>query len=330
LTDDASQQAVVALNAVVTKDAGVQAVAVDVTNRRLVVVLEPGQGLAPASDAAINSAKRFVPIEIVNGRVSKEDLLVAKRSLEEAAEKTPTARAAGLGIGMDWLAGKVVVNGGAESAQAVLDASGVPKDLVSVESTTAFRRVNRTVDYSPHHGGADIRIYSAPFGSCLWRCTSGFTVVNGYGVRSTTTAGHCGQYPNFAASVGGPVEGWLYRAGSYPAVDIAAVYVSSESYANRIYTDPGAPTVRTVTASKIPNWAETGCVSGAVTLAICGAILFDVDYTHCDLDGCTYHLDRWRREDGATICQPGDSGAPLYQRTGGSNATIVGSLVACS
>lgn len=63
-----------------------------------------------------------------------------------------------------------------------------------------------------------------------------------------------------------------------------------------------------------------------VTFAICGLEVMNMDATFCPPDGCTPNLMTTRR-DNDVIVRDGDSGGPVYNRFGSSDAAIRGMII---
>lgn len=167
----------------------------------------------------------------------------------------------------------------------------------------------------------------------LGNCTTGFTIAKGtrnYG----SAAGHCVSGLNKTLST---------TSGSYgssvlrydPDPDFALF--SGASYGAYIDTeDPdgwGADDAyyRRVT-SKVRTGAVNFCLAGKSSGTYCGVEAEASNATYCDdfLKSwtCTYHLYRVRSIYGHTIVGPGDSGGPGYGRTGSSDASARGMIVA--
>ncbi len=74
-----------------------------------------------------------------------------------------------------------------------------------------------------------------------------------------------------------------------------------------------------------PRVGNLVCASGYVTKALCGLEVRSLNAELCDRNGCTRGLIRAVKE-GTTAARPGDSGGPVYARSG-SGAVIKGSIV---
>lgn len=201
-------------------------------------------------------------------------------------------------------------------------------DRVVVELGQAGR-TGRLNDGEPHYGGAGIRRgANSSLGSN--QCTSGFTVRRkSDGRRGVTTAGHCFSNGNAIYSstqFTGTVWGEGTVDNPYPAIDVAGVLSSSETYDNVIHVDPCSPCTRTVIGRSSVGGGSSICVSGMVTRAICSVLVLSTDGAVCDAAGCTFNLiEGWRNGD--TVVRGGDSGGPAYIRSGSSSATAVGTIV---
>lgn len=212
--------------------------------------------------------------------------------------------------------------GAAEALSAVLG------DRAIVE-LGVVARAGRLNDGEPHYGGSGIR---KGFNSSLSsnQCTSGFTVRRkSDGRRGVTTAGHCFSNGDSIYS-SSQFTGVLWGEGTvdnpYPAIDVAGVLSSGETYANIIHVEPCSPCIRTVIGKSTVGGGSTMCLSGMVTTAICSVLVTSINSGLCDAAGCTFDLiEGWRNGD--TIVRAGDSGGPAYIRSGASTATAVGAIV---
>jgi hypothetical protein len=190
-------------------------------------------------------------------------------------------------------------------------------------------RSGRLNDGEPHYGGSGIRKnYNSSLSSN--QCTSGFTVRRkSDGRRGVTTAGHCfsnGDSIYSSTQFAGVLWGEGTVDNPYPAIDVAGILSSSETYANIIHVEPCSPCVRTVIGKSTVGGGSTICTSGMVTTAICSVLVTSVNSGICDAAGCTFDLiEGWRNGD--TVVRAGDSGGPAYIRSGASSATAVGAIV---
>jgi len=217
---------------------------------------------------------------------------------------------------------------GADAAAVAL--RGELGSVVRVDASGAVSRTSgRLDDENPHFGAARIgNSASTP------RCTAGFAATGYLGIRVMMTAGHCSNDYGGGTWYSGTHAFGVHccRASNFPARDLGEFFVvSGQTFTNKIYTDPGTPTVRTVTGKQSPTYLSSICLSGAFSLARCGLTVSTANNSamFCDATGCTYALDV---AVGDTLpdpdCRGGDSGAPFYYRSGTSNAKVAGILVA--
>jgi hypothetical protein len=206
-------------------------------------------------------------------------------------------------------------------AQALADALG---DRVAVELGEAAR-AGRLNDGNPHYGGSGIRVgYSSNTDSNT--CTSGFEIRrNANGKLGMTAAGHCFANSDSIYS-STQYYGSAWDKFSFPSLDAMTVISTSETYDNVIHTEPCSPCTRTVTAKGTAGAGGYVCLSGMVTQAICSVYVESTSASICDSYGCTYGLMQGYRN-GDTIVRPGDSGGPVYARTGTASATALASIV---
>ncbi|MEV4412158.1 hypothetical protein [Catellatospora sp. NPDC049609] len=208
-----------------------------------------------------------------------------------------------------------------EAAQALRDALG---EVAEVTLDGAMR-TGRLNDGEPHFGGAGLRAGSGATNTC----TSGFVARrNSDGRIGGTTAAHC--FSN-GQSIYSSTQYWGAASGEsdYPAYDMMFVSASAEKYDNKIHTDPCCPTERFVTAKRNAVIGDSVCLSGMVTKATCGIAVNSLQGVLCAADGCTYGLMQGNRG-GDVIVKPGDSGGPVYIRSGTSNATGLAMIIGCS
>jgi len=185
-------------------------------------------------------------------------------------------------------------------------------------------RAGRLDDGEAHYGGAGVRVGSGALNSNI--CTTSFVVRrNSDGRRGGLSAGHCFNNNN---AVWSSTQFWgtAWGEAGYPTWDMIGVSSTAETYDNSIHVDPCCPSVRNVTARKFPAVNDNVCLSGMVTRAVCGLIVNHLFAELCDADGCTTGLMRARRANDVTV-RGGDSGGPVYQRSGASNAVALGMII---
>ncbi len=184
----------------------------------------------------------------------------------------------------------------------------------------------RTADLSPHWGGA--QIWNQQTGN---PCSSGFTTYNLFGVRGSTTAAHCGaaNAPWWTAWTTNPSYflGYGWGNTSFPTQDFQWIHASGPTYTNVIYTDPGSPSSRNVTGKADPVLSSTVCASGAATRASCSPVVTSTNASLCDDWGCTPNLAYAVANPWSAIATSGDSGGPVYTRSGSTNAIARGLIV---
>lgn len=223
---------------------------------------------------------------------------------------------------IDAARGLVAVVGDLASAETEkLESSS---ELVEVDNSIGVDGLTggRLNDASTHYG--DARIGTAVNGGS--GCSSGPTFVSIFGVRVSSTAGHCG------------VSGTQFRSGSQiygtsldrtysTAGDFQMIVATGQSYSRTFYTDPGSPATRAVIGKVTPVNGTLLCAGGSYSFADCGAEVYDVAGSLCKPNGGCNTV-QWSRR-GATqewICQPGDSGGVMYQRSGTSSALAGGMI----
>jgi hypothetical protein len=181
---------------------------------------------------------------------------------------------------------------------------------------------SRQSDSSPHYGDAAINWQVT---NSQWViCSSNFSYVsNYYGTQVTATAGHCGGgvWTSGGYTVGANVD------STYPGPDVELLYTAGESHTNQIYSDPGAPTTRTVIDQHDLGLNEYACAGGERTLAQCGAFVASTSYYECYTGVCQNFIQLFRPSaQGDPMCNHGDSGGVVYQRSGSSGAIANGMI----
>ncbi|WP_144121489.1 hypothetical protein [Catellatospora sichuanensis] len=212
------------------------------------------------------------------------------------------------------------------AAQALRDALGEVAD-VTIDTAARTGRLN---DGEAHFGGAGVRVNSGATNTCTTafvarrKSVTGDTAVYSGGI----SAGHCfGNGQNIYSST--QYWGTGSRKKDYPAYDMLFVGSAAETYDNVIHTDPCCPTQRNITAKRNPLVGDVVCLSGMVTKATCGVTVIGLNAMICDAEGCTGGLMEGGRN-GDIIVRTGDSGGPVYIRSGASNAIALGMIVGCT
>ncbi len=190
----------------------------------------------------------------------------------------------------------------------------------------AAARAGRLDDGRPHFGGAGLREGSGSMYS-NW-CTSGFSVRRNAsdGQYGSITAGHC--FNDGASIYSGPkYYGYSWGKWNYPHHDVLGIRSGSETYDNVIHVDPCCPSTRTVVGRHYPRVGDYVCFSGMVTRALCSIRVQSTGGVFCDPKGCTGGLIEGVRN-GEVFVRSGDSGGPIYVRTGSNSALAAGMIVA--
>lgn len=200
----------------------------------------------------------------------------------------------------------------AASVAALQAADGVQ---VVAGSPQRASRLNDTAK-GGHWGGARIT-------SSFKNCSAGFSVVRRANkARGSVTAGHCGGVGTVWRS-GTNYYGTTTVRTDYPDYDQALL--GGSAYGPKIWTNgPGdSADVRTVKGGGDPAVGTQVCQSGSFSTSLCGITVRSTSAKYCDTDGCTTYVIRGTR-DGKPAIIGGDSGGPLYTKSGSSGATIRG------
>lgn len=160
-------------------------------------------------------------------------------------------------------------------------------------------------------------------------CSSGYTVKNSAGARFTTTAGHCfADGTTVFTESGGATVGTVSnrRLPSITGDAMDFELIGGQSYDGRIFTgDAFSNTSIPVVGAGNPTVGGSDyCHSGRTTGENCGHTIRSVSGQSCTKTGCVSPAIVF---DGGTMTTGGDSGAPLYRRSG-NGAMIVGHGIA--
>ncbi len=309
--------------------------ATDHATHTMVAVVTPEYANAAALSAALTSARDKVAktqpdapgVRVQPGCFTADQLIAAETVLRQRSWH-PDAAAASYAYALRADDSRFHVTFDDRFPAAAEALATVLGDRAVVELGEVARS-GRLNDGEPHYGGAGIRKgYNSSLSSNT--CTSGFTVRRkSDGRRGVTTAGHCfsnGDSIYSSTQFAGVVWGEGTVDNPYPAIDVAGVLSTAETYANIIHVEPCSPCTRTVIGKSVVGGGSTICVSGMVTTAICSILVTSVNSGICDAAGCTFDLiEGWRNND--VVVRPGDSGGPAYIRSGTANATAVGTIV---
>lgn len=194
-------------------------------------------------------------------------------------------------------------------------------ELVTVESG-AVKRLDRLNDTATHWGGAGIGLGGDP------TCTSAFSVVRSNGVRASLTAAHCFfGWSSYSSYSGSSYYGTVGPIPNYPLYDM--VLLTGSTYTNGLWVDPCCPSLRRVTSSWDVGVGSVICTSGMSMRALCGHTVRNTNATVCQPAGCTPGTIMFNRKPGyCCSVLPGDSGGPLYTRSGTENAAVHGMIIA--
>jgi len=297
----------------------------DFKSRTLYVVLGDPSDVVAGEAAVGRAAPSFRTVVVASCYPMAElDPLLKELS---ALVQGLNSEGANLSVGYEPRIGRIAVNLDPKTVdvrmvQGLLDKYG---DLVQIVETSGIQRAARGSDASPHYGAASYgNSPNTP------NCSSNATIIGIYGVRFMPTAGHCFTTAG-ANTWSGPFGYGIfqYRSPDYPATDIALLVAYStfgEYFTNKIYTDPGSPTVRSVTGSGNPALGALVCLSGATSFAKCDYTINSTNLAtqRCDSSGCTSNSFQAYTPIGLPRCIPGDSGGAIYTRGSGSTATMRG------
>ena len=297
---------------------GIVGVTADNVTQRFIVVVDPSVVSLDTVSEALATVAGELRIQIRPSCRSIAQLAAADDTLRDR-QWHPSASESSYGYYMDPATATFKVTFASNDNEAAESLKSTLGDNVTITYGTPSR-LGRLDDGEPHYGGAGIGE-----GADNNYCTSGFTIVND-GTRGSVSAGHC--FENSELVYSGPeYYGFTTDRASFPTYDMIRITSSTEEYDNVIHVDPCCPSTRNVTTDGDTDVNEYVCASGMTTRARCGVKVLSMNSTLCDYQGCTGNLGFAEDENGRTIASPGDSGAPVYQRIGNSNAKIVGMLI---
>lgn len=162
------------------------------------------------------------------------------------------------------------------------------------------------------------------------RCTTGFGVTNG-SQEYILTAGHCGRTGGIMSN-----GNWSRQIGTASNEHVAHDLLLIPSNVDHFIWDGGATTNMFVKSTTGWDWARTGetvCFSGTTSGAQCGILnSSNFTYAYCDTDiygnrECYNDLIYATRT--GTVCQGGDSGAPVFTLNGASSVIAKGIVSGC-
>lgn len=296
---------------------------IDWENERIVVVVggpqdQPWEGEFLSQELAASVAGDL-SVHVEAGCRSRADL---HEVMERVVERDwdATAHDVSMLVDLDPASSAVVVHlseKDTEHAAALVREFGAAVRVV-IDEEFGRGAGSRLNDTSPHYGGARITNGGG--------CTTGHAVDRNGG-RWMTTAGHCVTAQGEIVRNGNGTNIGTVNVRSIDP-DIAIFGSGSRQYSRQLWVDPCCPSVRLTTAKVVNPWNGMGtCSSGSFTRALCGqTVNNNGGATLCDSLGCTTGLWRTRRG-GDVIIQGGDSGGPIYGRSGSSNASARGFIV---
>jgi hypothetical protein len=216
------------------------------------------------------------------------------------------------------------------NAQSLIASEFGPSVVLDAQYGTIGTDDGRTNDTAPFYGGD--HIYGGEYNA---DCTGGFSVVgNASGKDFMLTAGHCGTgawYANSAKTtfMGNVSAAYFTNGGS----DFSTIYMTGGGqghvWANGGTSHPlNGQLLPAVGAQITFDGAGTGEVPGNYVTGTYQTVEFYDAFNQSD--DYTYPLVIATNPNGTTICAPGDSGGPVYQRESGvSSVYAVGTIVAC-
>ncbi|MGQ0845098.1 MAG: hypothetical protein ACT4QF_13295 [Sporichthyaceae bacterium] len=317
---------------------GLIGVAVDYSKSELVAVVDPARVDRNQLSAAIVSAAtadkaRAPQAPTVASRTgaacnSTADLLEAVEVLR-AADWHPRAKLAHSGHELNAADSTFhVYIDDAEVSEALKKRLGKLVTVVDgrIGPSAGTRNSDSMTASDGHWGGA--RIQPTSGGE---QCTAGFTVdlPTAAQGQAMVTAGHCFTAAQQNISSGSNAYGVSITRPNFPTFDVRVINSSGQNYDDDIHTNPRSPATRDVTSgSANPELRDLVCVSGQVTLAVCGVevenFTSSIRHTAEDGGGLTEGLMKYRHLGNANVSEGGDSGAPVYVEVGGGQVRIVG------
>jgi hypothetical protein len=187
---------------------------------------------------------------------------------------------------------------------------------------------SRLLDETPYFGGDRIyRLISSGGVTYIIQCTVAFM----WSPAAMSSAGHCGPTGTiWAQGYYDPSNNTLYKSGNMGTVyttqfgngRIDAELMNKSSWDPYVYTalEGASPVVGYETGAV----GYTVCTDGSFTGENCTAVIQEIDVCANESDPLTgatvnvCHLDIATSSNGSMLCQPGDSGGPVYSYSGNS------------
>jgi len=219
----------------------------------------------------------------------------------------------------------------------VVDVSSGKASTSSAVSPNVAPDPSRLLDTTPYFGGDRIyRLVAVTGGTELIQCTVAFK----WAVPSMSGAGHCGPTGTiWAQGYYEPSNNTLYKTGTMGTVystqwgnqRIDGELMSGGSWDPFVYIQLQSAVA--VGGSGAPTIGATTCTDGSYTNQNCTALISQINQcvtvndngTPVDVCG----LDIATSTNGTLLCQPGDSGGPVYRHSG-SYVFADGIISACS
>jgi hypothetical protein len=155
-------------------------------------------------------------------------------------------------------------------------------------------------------------------------CTSGFNLIGSGGGQYMVTAGHCGSgtWKTHASTVGNTSLNYLTATSGN---DFQITYLAGGGlgvvWTNGTNTAP-------VTGALFPAVGAPITFNGGITGEVRGVTVQAVSQSQCFSDpstgGTICATNLTKAEKSGTVCQPGDSGGPVYSHTPSANVLAVG------
>jgi hypothetical protein len=246
----------------------------------------------------------------VSGATTSAKAAPAATGLEQTRAALAQRLVSGTSVGIDPVAGQVVLT----VSDTATGTAGLLAAARGAGSTVRIERAHGAITTMAGHidGGNGI---TDPIDGVS--CTLAFNVTGGFAL----TAGHCARLagPWFKSNTGlfiGPAVD-----SHFPGTDFGRIQDTGAVKQPGVIQAYDAGVIP-VTGAGIPFLGEFACHAGAVSLRQCGpitALNVSIDINGTFVSGLIQ----------AAICgNPGDSGAPLYDDSGGLGATALGILSA--
>ena len=270
------------------------------------VVAKPASG---APQLTAGSLSTFgIPVSVDVKKVDKATVDQVIADLESMHGKVD----GDFGFGYDPATGKVILQSSADESAFSAIEKAYP-GLIDFHRGEFGLAANWTNDAPPHWGGAWIQ-------GGGWACTSGYTIVDQYGNKYMTTAGHCFE-DNTMTNMGQVLR--TTNNHPYPYYDVEIVF--GHTYAGYVYDT--SSTGRKVKNGTNPGVGNMYCVTGRAEGFQCNWTVQRLNETICYTNEpfCYHGLAGMTRPGGAPV-QGGDSGGPLWYKYSDFTAGVRGNV----